>query len=219
MQNEQNNTVTVIFKSKVDIEFDGEKFDFDENKKYEISKNKLESLPSDILAKLTVESFWANIRFVSQIKIEEMNKIKQGNRYYFSRYNNNLANCVIQLVKKHTDAAFEYLIAKRRLTEEKNIYFTPEEPEGSIRRNGSPIGKVLLKERKNRVMGANYRFQIIKELEPILNKVAIPSVKVKVYGESEYEDDIDNMYKCSLFSLGDDEYKLVMEPFNGIKYT
>ena len=127
MQNEQNNTVTVIFKSKVDIEFDGEKFDFDENKKYEISKNKLESLPIDILAKLTVESFWANIRFVSQIKIEEMNKIKQGNRYYFSRYNNNLANCVIQLVKKHTDAAFEYLIAKRRLTEEKNIYFTPEE--------------------------------------------------------------------------------------------
>ncbi len=99
------------------------------------------------------------------------------------------------------------------------VYFTPEEPEGSIRRNGSPIGKVLLKERKNRVMGANYRFQIIKELEPILNKVAIPSVKVKVYGESEYEDDIDNMYKCSLFSLGDDEYKLVMEPFNGIKYT
>ena len=39
MQNEQNNTVTVIFKSKVDTEIAGGKFCFKENKKYEINKN------------------------------------------------------------------------------------------------------------------------------------------------------------------------------------
>ena len=99
------------------------------------------------------------------------------------------------------------------------VYFTPEEPEGNIRRNGKPIGKALVKDRKNYVIAANYRFYILNELEPIFSKVAIPSVKTKVYGENDYEDDVDNMYSCSLFSLGNDEYKLVMEPFNGIKYT
>ena len=77
MQNEQNNTVTVIFNSKVDTEIKGIKYSYEENKKYEINKNGFEDLPIDILAKLTVESLWHNIKFVSQIKIEEMNKIKQ----------------------------------------------------------------------------------------------------------------------------------------------
>ena len=100
------------------------------------------------------------------------------------------------------------------------VYFVPEETDGNVRRNGAPKEVHPEEhERKNNVMATDYRDSVINGLKPIKTKIAMSSVKVKTYDGEEFEEDIDSIYTCSLVSLGNNEYKLIMEPFNGIRYT
>ncbi len=99
------------------------------------------------------------------------------------------------------------------------VFFVPEEPEGNIRRSGAPRKNVEEYERKNNVLSSEYRDEVINTLNPIMTKVAMSKVKVKIYGEEELEDDFDSIYTCNLIGLGNNEYKLIMEPFNGMRYT
>ena len=125
----ENSEITVVFKYDLVCKNEEEEITFEANKKCSVNEKFFESLSIKDLDKLIPESFWQNIKFVPQAKIEQMNKIKQSEGYSFQRYNNNLVDCVTVLLEKHVDAAFEYLKAKRRSTEKKNIYFTQKEIE------------------------------------------------------------------------------------------
>jgi hypothetical protein len=117
----------------------------------------------------------------------------------------------------------EYIESKKTKDKSNIVYFEPEEPEGLSRRSGEASGSLYVgeQERKNVVLASNFRDDVITELEPIMTKIAIPNVITGTYVSSyvSEEDQIDKMYTCSLIALGNNEYKLIMEPFNGMKYT
>lgn len=125
----ENNEITVVFERDLVCKNEEQEITFEANKEYQVSMDFFYCLSIKNLEKLTPESFLQNIKFVPQAKIKKMNKIKQSKGYSFQGYNNSLVGCVTALLEKHTDAAFEYLKAKRRLDEEKNICFTSEERE------------------------------------------------------------------------------------------
>ncbi len=129
-------------------------------------------------------------------------------------------NVAKQYIKYIND---EYIESKKKQHNNDIVYFTPEEKE-YIPRSGESSSKLYLgepQERKNVVLASDYRDEVIDLLNPIMTKIAIPSVKTGVYVSPYVDDglDVDSMYTCSLIEVGNNEYKLIIEPFNGMKYT
>ena len=134
-----------------------------------------------------------------------------------------------QELKKFENTAIQYisyLNNEYKESKKKNVssvvYFTPEENIPSERRSGAPSSIYIGEhERKNAVLAANYRDQIVESLNPIMTKVAISDTQVGTINDTKLSngDDLDSMYTCSILLIGQDEYKLVMEPFNGTRYT
>lgn len=114
----------------------------------------------------------------------------------------------------------EYIESKKKKVNNDIVYYTPEEGDGLPRRSGEVITPEEEQERKNIVLPSDFRDSVIEELHPIVTKVAVPAVETRTYGSSEsITDTADRLYTCSLIRVGEDEYKLIMEPFNGTKYT
>ncbi len=115
----QEDKITVVFES--DILFDG-KIKFEKGKEYQFSKITFRTLFVEELENLTLESFWRNIKFISDSKLVKMNEVRQPNDDLKWPPSNKCFECLVyKLVAKHANAAFEYLKAKNR-GEVKNSY-------------------------------------------------------------------------------------------------
>ena len=121
--NENNNSdekITVVFKSDKD--------NFKANEPVKMSRAEFKKLELEDIYNLTTESFWQNIKFISKRNLIEINDIKRSRSVLCWPPSDKCFELLVdELVYKHVNAAFEYLKAKRRLNEEKNIYFTPKE--------------------------------------------------------------------------------------------
>lgn len=121
--NENNNSdekITVVFKSDKD--------NFKANEPVKMSRAEFKKLKLEDIYNLTTESFWQNIKFISKRNLIEINDIKRSRSVLCWPPSDKCFELLVdELVYKHVNAAFEYLKAKRRLTEKKYVYFTPKE--------------------------------------------------------------------------------------------